>query len=110
MAVALEVLDHCTFTGPAFPEPYVRFALEKELAKRKLLSKATGKDARELSDSWQVYRRKLRQLVSRGGSHRVLHHVIEPLTARLGYATVERAADVETREGRDQERGQREEP
>ncbi len=99
--MALEVLEHCTFTGPAFPEPFVRFELEKELSRLKLLPKTTGEEGRGLQESWEVYRRQLRELVSRGGSLRVRHHVLDPLVPRLGYQRLEDAPEVETREGRE---------
>jgi hypothetical protein len=98
--MALELKD-CRFTGPAFPEPFVQFELEKELSKRGLLPKATGDEGKQLEESWQVYRRKLRELAFQGGSLRVRNHVIDPLVSRLGYAKLEPADDVQTREGRE---------
>ncbi|MCA9628364.1 MAG: N-6 DNA methylase, partial [Myxococcales bacterium] len=96
--MALDLRD-CTFFGPALPEPFVKFQLEAELNKRKLLPKATGDEGRALQDRWDVYRRKLRALGEQGGDRRVASHVIEPLTERLGYATFESQAEVITREG-----------
>ncbi len=69
-------LHDCTFFGPALPEPFVKFQLEAELAKRKLLPKATGEDGRILQDRWDVYRRKLRGLGESGGDRRVASHVL----------------------------------
>ncbi len=97
--MALEVLQHATFAGPAFPEPFVRFELEKELNRHKLLPKTTGAEGRELQESWAIYRRKLRELVSRGGAVRVCNQVLEPLVPRLGYEHMAAAPEVETREG-----------
>ena len=97
--MALDLLQHCLFTGPALPEPYVQFDLEKELAKKKLLPKTTGSDGKALQSSWESYRRKLRELAVRGGGLRVRNHVLEPLVPRLGYETLETASDVQTREG-----------
>ncbi|HEY9631561.1 MAG TPA: hypothetical protein V6C84_30080 [Coleofasciculaceae cyanobacterium] len=99
--MALELSQHCTFTGPALPEPFVQFELEKELNKANLLPKSIGKEGQALQESWEIYRRKLRELISQGGAARVRNHVIEPLVERLGYATLEAAAEVETREGRE---------
>lgn len=99
--MALELLQQCTFTGPALPEPFVRFELEKELNKVGLLSKTTSEQGQELQASWDFYRRKLRELAVMGGVVRVQNHVTEPLVERLGYAQLEPAADVETREGRE---------
>lgn len=92
--MALELLDHCRFTGPALPEPFVRFDLEAALSAADLLPKA-----KDLADGWDFHRRKLRDLGERGGSVRVLNHVVEPLLEPLGYARVEAAIEVSTREG-----------
>ncbi len=96
--MTLELLQHCTFTGPALPEPFVRFELEKELTKAKLLPKTTGNEGKELDEAWQVYRRKLRE-ATRGGALRVRNHVIAPLVKLLGYDRIESGGEVETREG-----------
>ena len=97
--MALDVLHQAAFSGPALPEPFVRFELERELGRRKLLPKTTGAEGRELQESWQVYRRKLRDQISQGGAVRVRNHVIEPLVPRLGYQRLDDAPEVETREG-----------
>src|ERR1035437_8436618 len=94
----LELLDHCTFNGPALPEPFVRFELEKELSRLNLLPKNTGAEGKQLQVSWESYRRKLRELAVRGGPLRVRHCVLDPLTERLGFARSESAPEVETRE------------
>lgn len=77
----------------------MRLELEKALNKPQLLPKTTGTDGRALRDSWDAYRRKLRELVGRGGEIRVRNHVFEPLIERLGYERLEAAGEVETREG-----------
>lgn len=92
-------LDDCTFVGPALPEPFVAFELEKELLAAKLLLKAAGEEGRALQASWEAYRRKLRELVSQGGPVRVRNQVLAPLVERLGHATLEEAGQVQTREG-----------
>ena len=99
--MALDVLQYASFTGPAFPEPFVRFELERELNRLKLLPKTTGAEGRELREAWDIYRRRLRELIARGGAVRVRHHVLEPLVAQLGYAHLEASPEVETREGRE---------
>jgi len=99
--MALDVLQHATFTGPAFPEPFVRFELESELNRLKLLPSTRGDEGRALQEAWEVYRRRLRGLVARGGVVRVRNHVLEPLVARLGYEQLEASSEVETREGRE---------
>jgi hypothetical protein len=98
----LNLLDHCAFNGPALPEPFVRFELEKELGRLDLLPKTTGDEGKKLQLSWDVYRRKLRELDIRGGPLRVRHCVLDPLVERLGFARSESAPEVETREGREE--------
>jgi hypothetical protein len=97
----LELLDHCAFNGPALPEPFVRFELEKELSRLNLLPKNTGAEGKQLQVSWESYRRKLRELAVRGGPLRVRHCVLDPLVECMGFATSEAAPEVETREGRE---------
>ena len=99
--MVLDLLPECTLIGPAFPEPFVRLELEKELSRAGLLAKTTGEEGQALQGSWETYRRKLRELVAYGGSIRVRHHVLEPLGDRLGYSRLEATEDVETREGRE---------
>lgn len=99
--MSLNVLDHCVFNGPALPEPFVRFELEKELAKQGLLDKTTGEAGKKLQAEWDVYRRKLRDLDVRGGPLRVRHCVLDPLVERLGFARSESAPEVGTREGQE---------
>lgn len=97
----LDLLSHARFTGPALPEPFVRFELERELAQRKLIPKTTGAEGEQLQQSWEVYRRTLRELVAQGGAVRVRNHVLDPLVSRLGYTSLEPAPDVQTREGQE---------
>jgi hypothetical protein len=95
-------LTDCQFTGPALPEPFVKFELENELTKLKLLAKTTGNEGKQLKEDWEAYRRHLAQLAVRGGPLRVRNQAIEPLCKRLGYTgEIESADDVETREGRE---------
>ena len=95
-------LSDTQFTGPALPEPFVKFELENELTKLKLLPKTTGNEGKQLKDDWEAYRRHLSQLAVRGGPLRVRNQAIEPLRERLGYTgEIESAPDVETREGRE---------
>lgn len=97
--MALELLQHCTFTGPALPEPFVRFELENELSRLELLPKMTGDKGRELSEFWTYYRRKLYDLGVRGGELRVTNHIMVPLAKCLGYEQVRGVGKIETREG-----------
>ena len=50
--MALDFLRSAAFYGPAFPEPFVRFELERELAALKLLPRLVGEDGRRLQESW----------------------------------------------------------
>ena len=96
--MALDLID-CTFTGPALPEPFVKFDLEQQLGRVDLLPKATGEEGKRLQASWEIYQRKLRELVGAGGDRRVFNHVLEPLVERLGYVAASRQEPVATREG-----------
>lgn len=96
--MALDLRD-CSFIGPALPEPFVKFQLEKLLRKEGLLPKDTGADGKALQARWDSYRRKLRLLGDQGGAQRVAGHVLEPLAERFGYTRVERQSEVVTREG-----------
>jgi hypothetical protein len=87
-------LSDCQFLGPALPEPFVRFELEKELATRKLLPKTTGEEGKKLRERWEVYRRHLRELTASGGPLRVRNKVIEPIAGLLGYERLEETDDV----------------
>lgn len=95
--MALDLAD-CQFEGPALPEPFVKFELEKELSRLRLLPKTTGTEGRQIRENWNVYRRKLRDLTNSGGPLRVQNHVIEPLVSLLGYNRLENAPAVQTRE------------
>jgi len=94
----LNFLRDCSFVGPALPEPFVQFDLESELAKAGLLPGTTGAEGRELQALWNLYRRKLRELIS-GGPRRVRNQVIEPILQRLGYAQISDEHEIRTREG-----------
>lgn len=92
-------LRDCSFIGPALPEPFVKFQIERLLRKESLLPKDSGPDGQALQSRWDSFRRKLRLLGDQGGVHRVANHVLEPLAERLGYPRCERQDDVQTREG-----------
>jgi hypothetical protein len=91
-------LTDCQFSGPALPEPFVKFELEKELGRLALLNKTTGDEGKKLKDDWAAYRRKLYALSTSGGPLRVRNHVIEPLLPLLGYENIEDGGEVQTRE------------
>lgn len=92
-------LKNLEFIGPALPAPFVQFELEKELLRRGLLASNVGPEGRELQEKWEIYRRKLRNLVNQGGSVRVFNHVLESLVSLVGYTGLARAGEVQTREG-----------
>ncbi len=81
-------LSDCSFSGPAFPEPFVRFGLAEYLTKLSLLPG---------SSVWQPFRQQLR--FPGGGAQRVRKHVVAPLALCLGFAPPVRQDDVVTREG-----------
>jgi len=57
----LALLPDVSFSGPALPEPFVRFELEAALAKVGLLPRAAGAEGRALQEDWERYRRRLRR-------------------------------------------------
>ncbi len=89
----------CTFNGPALPEPFVKLSLADELKKRGLILPEMGDDAKARQARWDVFRRKLGKVPPHAGAIAVKQRVLEPLAALLGYARIERAEDVKTREG-----------
>jgi hypothetical protein len=91
-------LSDLQFHGPAFPEPFVKFELEKELSKLNLLSKTTGREGEELDGQWDTYRRKLRMMSTMGGALHVQSHVVEPILQLLGYSTFESSEPIKTTE------------
>ena len=59
--MALSLRD-CTFFGPALPEPFVLNNLEGKLNDLRLLPRNVGDEGRALQQTWEVFRRKLRDL------------------------------------------------
>ena len=51
-------LSHCDFIGPALPAPFVKFDLEAELKKAKLLPKTTGDEGKQLHKDWETYHKE----------------------------------------------------
>lgn len=84
-------LRDCGVAGAAMTEPFVRFELGSELARRKLL--------RSPGPAWDRLTRQLRKLGTEGGPVRVVNHVLAPLAPHLGYAPPRRQDLVSTREG-----------
>lgn len=88
-------LQDCTASGPALPEPFLRFELAELLNRRGLLPKS----GKPLEQAWTLLRRQLRELGGAGGPLRVHNHVIVPLAPALGYGAPQRQEQVATREG-----------
>lgn len=99
MALDFLRFGHLTLSGPALPEPFVRFELERALAKLKLLPDPTGLKGQKVGDEWRVLQRKIRDISANSGPLAISNKVLEPLTPRLGYATLDDAQEVQTREG-----------
>ena len=86
-------LRDCTFTGPALPEPFVRFELAGQLTRLGLLANTQGKG---FEQDWGALRRQFRSI---GGPQSLCNHIIAPLATRLGFDRPEHADEVSTREG-----------
>ncbi|QOJ00962.1 MAG: N-6 DNA methylase [Phycisphaeraceae bacterium] len=99
MALDFLRFGHLTLSGPALPEPFVRFELERALAKLKLLPDSTGLSGQKVGDEWKVFQRKIRDISANSGPLAISNKVLDPLTSRLGYATLDDAQEVQTREG-----------
>lgn len=99
MALDFLRFGHLTLSGPALPEPFVRFELERALAKLRLLPDSTGLSGQKVSDEWRVFQRKVRDISANSGPLAISNKVLDPLTSRLGYATLDDAQEVQTREG-----------
>ena len=89
-------LTKARFTGPALPEPFVKFELEKEISN--LLPKNTGEQGKELKKKWDYYREKLKRCSSNAGGISIMSSIIEPIMDLLGYKEKEDCEEVETRE------------
>lgn len=99
MALDFLRFGHLTLSGPALPEPFVRFELERALAKLRLLPDSTGLSGQRVGDEWRVFQRKVRDISANSGPLAISNKVLDPLTSRLGYATLDDAQEVQTREG-----------
>lgn len=100
--MALDFLrqSDCIFTGPALPEPFVQFELERVLRKHDLLPATDGLAGQALQDQWEVFRRKLRDVSPNSGPLAIAGRILDPLAQRLGYKPqLAKSDDVATREG-----------
>jgi hypothetical protein len=99
--VALDLRD-LTFAGAALPEPFVKFELEAQLQKFKLLPRLSREESAAQDDAFDHLRRKLRRLGQEAGPHRVADHVLAPLAEQLGYTRFAQEDEpVVTREGQE---------
>lgn len=87
-------LQDCWCTGPAFPEPFLRYELGRVLMAQGLLPPLDAARA-----GWGAVQRSLAAFRGAGGKLRVANHVIRPLAAQIGYRVPIRAPEVQTREG-----------
>ena len=99
--MALDLRD-LTFAGAALPEPFVKFELEAQLQKFKLLPRLSREESAAQDDAFDHLRRKLRRLGQEAGPHRVADHVLAPLAEQLGYTRFAQEDEpVVTREGQE---------
>jgi hypothetical protein len=87
--VKLDLTD-CAVSGGALPDVFVRHHLPGLLARKGLFAAVDG---------WGEVRRGLRNLRGEAGAVRVANRLLGPLAPALGYAAVEPAEPVDTREG-----------
>lgn len=92
-------LSDCRFFGPALPDPFVKFEIERHLAKLSPIPSDRGAEGKALQERWATYRSKLRALGEVGQDIRVKNHVLDPLAPLLGYEPALREDKVRTREG-----------
>lgn len=90
---------HITLGGPALPEPFVRFELERSLSKLKLLPEVSGLGGDTVREKWKALQRKIRDISPNSGPIATSNKVLEPLVERLGYGSIKDAPEVQTREG-----------
>jgi hypothetical protein len=93
--VNLDLRD-CIFSGPALPDPFVRFELGLQLARRGLLDRVQGK---AFERDWAALRRQIRLVGAMAGPQRISNQILAPLAQRLGFGPPLRQDEVATREG-----------
>jgi hypothetical protein len=84
--------SECVFTGPLLTPGFVSRELPGLLARH-------GLYPADPVASWHKIQQGLRDFTAMGGPVRVLHHIVNPLAAALGYTDVRRQDAVVTREG-----------
>ena len=98
MALDFLHMNECAFYGPALPEPYVRFELEKALTKHKLLPATAGPAGQTLRDEWDTFRRRLRDISPNSGRLAITNRILDPLASLLSCGKPVRADNIVTRE------------
>src|SRR3984957_18706511 len=82
----------CVFIGPSLTSEFASHALPALLARH-------GLYPREPAVAWRGILRGLRDFAAAGGPVRVLHHIVYPLGAALGYGETRREDVIVTRDG-----------
>ncbi len=82
----------CDFFGPSLTPGFATNALPALLTR-------LGLYPRDAEQGWRSIQRGLQTFAAAGGPMRVLHHIIQPLAAALGYAEARREEAIPTREG-----------
>jgi hypothetical protein len=82
----------CEFVGPLLTPEFASHALSALLSR-------LGLFPTDPTATWLMIRRGLQEFAAIGGPVRVLHHVVNPLAAALGYCEIRREDAVATREG-----------
>ncbi|MBV8455426.1 MAG: N-6 DNA methylase, partial [Acetobacteraceae bacterium] len=85
-------LTDCAVSGGVLPDAFLRYQLPELLVRKGLLVAVNG---------WAEVRRGLRSLRGEAGPVRVANRLLGPLATALGYAAVEPAEAVATREGQE---------
>lgn len=85
-------LSECEFVGPVLTPGFVAHALPALLSRHALYPS-------QPDVPWRTIHRGLRDFAATGGPVRVLHHVVGPLAAALGYGEIRREEPVATRDG-----------
>ncbi len=94
MALDFLRFGHLTLSGPALPEPFVRFELERALTKLRLLPDSTGLSGQKVGDEWRVFQRKIRD-ISASPSPGAIAGQVAAIKTLLGLRRVITNADVQ---------------
>lgn len=84
----------CEFIGPLLTQEFASHALPALLSR-------LGLFPTEPTEAWRTIHQGLQDFAATGGPIRVLHHVVGPMAAGLGYCEIRREDTVATREGQE---------